>query len=136
MTFVSTLNGGINLAATTHWRRTGAGAFRFHFVDGTTLDRDLGVATADRMAATVIPAPAGYELIGRFADDDGYWRQPVVTFYVDVVVGLLDAAGIDVHLSDRGSYLLAPDGQVFDLCDRSWQSVDEFLADIEHGGEL
>lgn len=130
MTVVSTVDsGGINLDHVTHWTRTSdPEVFRFHFSDGSYLDERLGTATADRIAAKTIPAPDGYELI-RGSSAHGWWRQPVLLLYIDAVVGLIDAAGIEDHLSDDNTFLVTPNGLVFDIGGQEWPSVDQFIAD-------
>ncbi len=65
-------------------------------------------------------------------DGGGVSRDPIIAWSVDVGV-MIGGSELTTPVTAEGCdarYVLTPDGQVSELAVRSWDSLDEFVADL------
>jgi hypothetical protein len=82
----------------------------------------------EKLNETILPAVAGFTLLNFHASDGEEWieRQPIVGWAVEAGGKFAEPITPDCHDSDFA--ILYPDGQVVVPFDRTFDTLDEWLA--------
>lgn len=137
--FISTDRGHINLDSVVMVRREkqaadGAGkpvySTRVYYRDEYGEPQQTwSTSDPESLGTSVVPAAPGYFLIGVWCDQGKHciWREPIVAWRLEFDCNTAHPVGFSY--GDGNPHILTPDGQVVIPEDRTFDTVDAYLAD-------